>query len=232
MTNLIKIFWIVMLPTFSMFLGGPNNDLTLSQAISIAEKENRQLMLYFTSEPCKQCKSLDSYLAKEDVKNALDKNFIVVHVDIQNYDGRACSEIYQIDELPALVVIEASGTVKYKAQGNLTKEDVEPIVLTGILPASPPTNTISDKTENSSESVGQDKAYAIQIGYFSSQKNANELKSKAEAEGYNYTKVHQEERNNKTFYRVLVGGYSGADVAKSDLEHLESSGFSVKVHKY
>ncbi len=234
MMSINQLIWSMAIPALALMQGGPGIDMTISQAMTQAENQQRQLMLYFTSKPCTKCKTLDTYFDQKEVQRALSEHYVIVMVDIEDFDGRACREIYEVDEVPALVVIDPNGNVVYKAQGDVTKADIEPIVSTGVLPEYKEKETIAEApVRNTHPALSQDdNIYAIQIGYFSSSENANKLKDQVMAEGYGQTKVREEQKQNKTYYRVLVGDYEGEEIAQADLKKLKQSGFSVKVHKY
>lgn len=234
MTSVNRLFWSVSIPLIVLMQVGPGFGQTISQAMTQAKKEQRQLMLYFTSKPCSKCKALDTYFDQEHIQNALLENYVVVKVDIDDFDGRACREIYDVDEVPALVVVDLNGKIVYKAQGDLTQEDVEPIVETGNLPETNKKRSVTASKASKSNRHAQrsDPLFAIQIGYFSSAENADKLKDKVASQGYDHTQVREEQKKNKTYYRVLVGDYEGADIAQTDLKRLKNSGFSVKMHKY
>ena len=198
-----------------------------------AQSEQRQLLMYFTSRSCSKCKTIDTYMDRDEVRNALDEKFVIVQVDIEDYDGQACRDIYQIRSVPALVVVESDGTIAYKSQGELSTGDLESIVTNGELPPFDPEEDVSISTEQPANDINRsEETYAIQIGFFSSQDNAEKLRQKALSEGYKIATVRNEIRDGKTFYRVLVGDYEGTDIAQADLNSLKNSGFSVKMHKY
>lgn len=234
MISLNQLIWSIAIPALALIQGGTGFEKTISQAMTEAEYQQRQLMLYFTSKPCAKCKTLDTYLDQKEVQRALSEHYVIVLVDIEDFDGRACREIYEVDEVPALVVVDPDGKVVYKAQGDVTKADMEPIVLTGILPEYSEQESITTApVKNTHPTLDQeDNVYSIQVGYFSSSANANKLKDEVMAEGYGRTQVREEQKQNKTYYRVLVGDYGGKEIAQADLKKLKQSGFSVKVHKY
>jgi len=232
MMSVNQMIWTIAVPAFAMIQGGPGFDKTISQALIQAENEQRQLMLYFTSKPCSKCKSLDTYFDQENVQQALSERYVIVKVDIEDFDGRACREIYEVNEVPALVVVDINGKIVYKVEGDVTIEGIEPIVSNGLLPDYDEKKSISSSSNSHRDVQKTDKMYSIQVGYFSSPENADRLKDQVVAEGYNKTKVREEQKKNKTYYRVLVGDYEGAEIAQADLKRLKNSGFSVKVHKY
>jgi len=234
MMSINQLIWSIVFPAFALLQGGPGYEKTISQAMTQAQNEQRKLMLYFTSAPCSKCKTLDTYLSQDHVREALSQHYVIVMVDIEDFDGRACREIYEVDEVPALVIVDINGNIVYRTEGDVSKDDVEPIVSTGIFPEYNNNKSISTTTATSSHlgSDQSDQVYSIQVGYFSSPENADKLKDKVMAQGYRQTKVREEQKQDKTYYRVLVGDYEGEEIAQADLNNLKKSGFSVKVHKY
>ena len=117
MINLSSLVWLVFLPATAIFQGQADFDKTLSKAVARASDEQRQLMLYFTSSNCKKCKSLDEYFAQEGVQEVLDERYVSARVNIDEFDGQACGQIYEITEVPAIVVVKPDGTITAKKQG-------------------------------------------------------------------------------------------------------------------
>jgi len=234
MINLSSLVWLVFLPATAIFQGPAEFDKTLSKAVARASDEQRQLMLYFTSTNCKKCKSLDEYFAQEGVQKALDDRYVSARVNIDEFDGQACGQIYEITEVPAIVVVKPDGTITAKKQGGVKPDDIHSLVINGFIPKSEIISEPMAATDNkkSERQLNKDEAYALQVGFFSNQENANNLKQEIESKGYDATRVNPEQRDNKTFYRVLVGEYADAQYARTDMKSLEKSGFSVKVHKY
>ncbi len=230
MINLSSILWLVLIPA-SLFQGQSGFDKTLSGAIARAQSEQRQLMLYFTSNKCEDCKSLEAYLVQETVQSALDAKYVSAKVDIEAFDGQACSQIYGISEVPAVVIVKPDGTITAKKEGELSTSDIESLIINGAFPKSQKKSSRPDDTASGSESQQGAKSYALQVGFFSSMKNAVNLKNQIESSGFSEARVAEEERDNKTYYRVLVGDYASAQYARTDMKTLEKSGFSVKVHK-
>lgn len=208
---------------------------TISEAMVRAQSEQRQLMLYFTSAMCKTCSDTDSYFSREDVHKALEANFVTATVNIEDFDGRACSEVYGIEGVPAIVIVEPDGEVKFKRNGDLTTGDLETIITTGSIPSSnstqkaPPRETTS-YTQPQSVSKPEAGAFSIQVGFFSSEANAEKLATTIEGKGFDRPVIVEETRDGKIFYRVLVGQYADSEGAKRDMEELRGSGYSVKVH--
>lgn len=222
--------WLVFIPA-SLFQGQSGFDKTLSAAVARAQSEQRQLMLYFTSNKCEDCRTLDAYLAQETVQSALDAKYVSARVDIEAFDGKACGQIYGISDVPAVVIVKPDGTITSRREGDLSTSDIESLIINGVFPGPETKKPGPAETAAGSEDQHGAKSYALQVGFFSSMNNAVNLKNQIESKGFSEARVAEEERDNKTYYRVLVGDYSSAQFARTDMKTLEKSGFSVKVHK-
>ena len=222
MMSIGHLLWFLLLPSFATLQSDVKFDKTLSKAIERAADEQRQLMLYFTSNECDACKQLDSYFEQKSVQKALSDRYVAARVDINAFDGRACKDIYGVTEVPAIVIVQPDGKITVKKQGNVGKPDLESIILHGYIPEMDPEPQASADTPI--------EQYALQVGYFSSKSNADKLSREIDNRGYE-TRVIKEQRDGKDYYRVLVGNYTSVDYASTDLNSLKNSGFSVKVHK-
>ncbi len=208
---------------------------TISQAIARAQSEQRQLMLYFTSTMCKSCDATDDYFTRDDVSKALEDKYVTALVNIEDFDGRACSEVYEVDGVPAIVIVKPDGEITFKRNGGLTVAELESIITTGIVPSNPqtaPEKVKSDLTQQAPPAHKESKAgsISIQVGFFSNRDNANKLAATIESKGFARPMIVEETRDGKQFYRVLVGQYPDSEGAKQDMEQLRGSGYSVKVH--
>ena len=242
MMSASQLVWYIALPFLTLAQGNVEFEKTLSKALHVASSEKRQLMLYFTATNCGDCKQIDEFFVREDIQRAMEARYVAAKVDIKSFDGNACGQIYGIEEVPALVVVQPDGELTLKKQKGLTVKDVESIVIHGYIPDMdtpveqqqqvPARSSIGANTTRQAEPATDDGNYALQVGFFSSKTNADNLSREIQEQGYQNTWIDEEERNDKTFYRVLVGSYVSSDYAASDLRSLENSGFAVKVHKY
>ena len=222
------MIWFLLLPTIATLQDNVNFDKTLSHALARAASEQRQLMLYFTSRDCQECKPLDTYFDEKGVRDALSNRYVAAKVDVDAFDGQACSEIYGINDVPAIVIVKPDGQITVKKEGDVDKGDLESIIIHGYIPEmDKPATADVPETSPTNEASSE---YALQVGFFSSRSNAEKLSAEISARGFD-TRVNEELREDKTFYRVLVGNYSSIDYASTDLNSLKNSGFSVKVHK-
>ncbi len=85
-----------------------------------ASLEHKRVILDFGGDWCGDCQVLDIYFHQSPNVELLDKNFLLVHVDIGNFDKNLdITEKYDIPlkkGVPALAVLDADGKLLYSQQ--------------------------------------------------------------------------------------------------------------------
>ena len=86
-------------------------------ALSMAAKEHKRVLLDFGGNWCGDCKVLDIYFHDPANARILDKNFVLVHVNIGRYDRNqdvaAKYDTPLTKGVPALAILDARGKVVY-----------------------------------------------------------------------------------------------------------------------
>ena len=89
----------------------------IADAINLAEKTDKYILLEMGGNWCPDCRTLGEYFAREDIKSWLDERFIVVAVDVGEWDKNLdIAERYgnTISEgIPSLVVLDAEGNLEF-----------------------------------------------------------------------------------------------------------------------
>ena len=92
----------------------------IASALKQASAEHKRIILDFGGDWCGDCQVLDIYFHQPPNADLLDKNFIVVHVDIGHYDKNLdIAEKYKIPlkkGVPALAVVDAHGNLLYSQE--------------------------------------------------------------------------------------------------------------------
>jgi thiol:disulfide interchange protein len=96
----------------------PKADITA--ALKQATLEHKRVILDFGGDWCGDCQVLDIYFHQSPNLELLDKNFILVHVDIGQFDKNLdITEKYDIPlkkGVPALAVLDSNGKLLYSQQ--------------------------------------------------------------------------------------------------------------------
>ena len=105
----------------------------IAEAIAVADKENKRVLLVFGGNWCLDCHILDNAFHQPRVAPVLNQNFKVVHVDIGEYDKNLdIAKKYHIPlekGVPSIAVLNRHGERLYssaefeKARG-MTEEDI------------------------------------------------------------------------------------------------------------
>jgi thiol:disulfide interchange protein len=92
----------------------------IAQAIKTAAQQRKNIILDFGGNWCAECHVLDIYFHQEPNLSLLEKNFIVVHIDIghmdKNTDVAAKYEVPIKRGVPALAVLDQHGRLLYSQQ--------------------------------------------------------------------------------------------------------------------
>ena len=92
----------------------------IAAALKQASLEHKRVILDFGGDWCGDCQVLDIYLHQNPNMELLDKNFLLVHVDIGHFDKNLdITEKYNIPlkkGVPALAVLDSNGKLLYSQQ--------------------------------------------------------------------------------------------------------------------
>ena len=92
----------------------------IAAALKQASLEHKRVILDFGGDWCGDCQVLDIYLHQSPNVELVDKNFLIVHVDIGHFDKNLdITEKYDVPlkkGVPALAVIDADGKLLYSQQ--------------------------------------------------------------------------------------------------------------------
>lgn len=89
----------------------------IAAALHTAAQEHKRVILDFGGNWCGDCKVLDIYFHQEPNASLLDKNFVLVDINIGRYDRNLdLAEKYQVPlkrGVPALAILDSHGRLLY-----------------------------------------------------------------------------------------------------------------------
>ena len=89
----------------------------IAAALKQARREHKRVILDFGGDWCGDCQVLDIYLHQSPNQELLDKNFLLVHIDIGHFDKNIdVTDTYKVpihQGVPALAVLDAGGKLLY-----------------------------------------------------------------------------------------------------------------------
>jgi thioredoxin 1 len=124
-TTTIAVFLLLLLAaasaqiTFNPKLYDPdaNAKAEVAKAVREAGREHKRILLVFGANWCPDCHALDYRFHQEPTKTLVDNNFIVVHVDTGEGEGRYAKNVDLADQyqiplkkgIPAIAVLSEHG---------------------------------------------------------------------------------------------------------------------------
>lgn len=94
-----------------------NAHADITAAIQTARQQHKRIILDFGGNWCGDCQVLDIYFHQEPNSSIVEKNFVIVHVDIGRMDKNVdVAEKYGVPlkrGVPALAVLDAHGRLLY-----------------------------------------------------------------------------------------------------------------------
>ena len=69
------------------------------------------LLIYFSSRKCTTCASIDSLFQTTEMLSRIEQRYVTVRVSIEDQIGKACAEIYDVRQVPAIVVAHYTGAI-------------------------------------------------------------------------------------------------------------------------
>jgi thioredoxin 1 len=124
-----------------------------------AKSQQREYIVLFTADWCLPCKWMESTTLKDErVTTLLNENYLLAKVDIDDFDGFAWKEYYNVGSLPTLLVFSPEGKLLARREESLSASQM------------------IDWLNGTELSFGY-----LQFGVFSSEENATQQKSKIES---------------------------------------------------
>lgn len=104
--NSIAFCLLIILPVFSS--GGIEfRDLTISQALELASKENKIVLVDFYADACPPCKYMENNVFNDrKLGELVNSNFIAIRSHSGNIEGKKEQAKYRIDMLPTILLID------------------------------------------------------------------------------------------------------------------------------
>ena len=104
-----------------IYLPGLDAHAEIKQALAVAGREHKRVIVVFGANWCYDCHVLDLAFQRPDLAGVLRHNYEVVHVDVGEGDkNQDIMQQYQVPMkkgIPALAVLDSSGKLLYSQQG-------------------------------------------------------------------------------------------------------------------
>lgn len=204
---------------------------TYLEARQRAIEENKPYLIIFENDDCDPCQWMSqNTLGDQQVEAMINKNFIAVKVDIDDFDGFALKKYYQVNNLPSILVFSPKGAEWQRVEQALTVNEFlqvlakpqsgHSIVRKDNTDKPKPNQPVPDKPTK--EELPADRAYfAVQLGVFSDQTNAQELAERVERVTSDKVIVKKDGGH----FKVFSGASTSKGEAEAHLRKLKDYGY-------
>jgi len=104
-----------------IYVPGLNAHTEIADALKLAAKQHRRVLVVFGANWCYDCHVLDKAFQRPDVQAVLKPNYEVVHVDVgqgeKNQDIMQQYKVPMAKGIPAIAVLDSDGKLLYSQQG-------------------------------------------------------------------------------------------------------------------
>ncbi len=256
MKNIIPIIMLALLPLLlsntsstkgvEFYKGG------LAKAKVQAGQEGKLYMVDFVANYCYMCKMMDETTFKDSrVVDYMDKYYIPVKINIEDFDGIMWKQEYNVRLLPTIMLFNSKGEVVARYEESMGGTKMLEILKQYNTPANRTVvNTSSSSTSNPSPApppVVEEPAaapvisagtglfeftvkrtssagYGVQIGVFAEYGNVLREVEKLEEKFNKKVLVNINQLNGKTVYKVIVGKFNSRSSANAFKKTMESKG--------
>ncbi len=203
-----------------------------------AAQESKLLLLDFYADWCAPCKWMDEKTFTDpEVKKLIMDNFVPIKINIDDFDGYALKQFYDIKVLPTIVVFDKDGRIIQRAEKTLSPSGLiaflsesmnhsKPLVHapnTSPGKASTPSSTTHAKTKTETIDEDAPRSYKIQLGVFSSYQNTLKYYHKLSAILTEPIVILHDFKAGNVIYRVLAGDFKDVDKASDYMKVIKST---------
>lgn len=226
----------------------PNFYPGLTSAREASKKTQKEMIIFFSDKTCSDCEAAWMAFSKDGKATS---QYVSTRMSRSDFDGGIFFDMLKLESVPSWVVLNPDGTEKERwgggwkdAQGNPTQFDMsvpkteakENRPVASATPKSTPPATVVSKPNpvvETKPSPGPSTSavaltHFIQAGYFGSEANALKLINDLKSKGYTGFEIRIEEKDGKTFYRVLKN-FPNEAAAKMEQQKFESAGIVTSI---
>jgi len=162
----------------------------------------------------------------EGVSTLLNEKFVPLKIDIDDFDGYALKEHFGVKVLPTFLIFNSDGKVIERIEETLSPSRMTQLLeesLSAFTPAMRPAN-ISPTEQAAPESDfarNQNKAYKIQVGFYSSYENTLKKYHELSAIVEEPIIIMHDYKGGSIVYRMLLGSFASTADAHYYLSDLK-----------
>ncbi|HHH49638.1 MAG TPA: DUF255 domain-containing protein [Saprospiraceae bacterium] len=169
-------------------------DASLNESLSKAVLENKQLIIGFGAKWCLPCKLMENSTFKDKaVKQYLKEHYIMLKIDVDDFDGFNLKQHYEVNLLPTFIVFDQDGKIKARYEESFSAKDLlKVLVQNNSSRVSNPMELLSTTNGENLKQVPASPSLSVEIvdvSLLKNRKGKTISKLKPNGRNWNYTSV-------------------------------------------
>jgi len=220
-------------------------DYDLEKAKGVAKFEQKNIVVYYSAEWCTPCRLLEQgALNDHRVINLMNGEFVNIKADFEDTNDDQWFETYDIEVLPAILIISKDGTVRKRLEGLLTI-DILYKTLQQYIKGGRPIDPIDYQAryleknqvlKNSMAEAPLDKKTVSNSVIISYHRHSKEKKARKALAGLTKkygvsAKIFKQQKDNKIEYVIRSKETFDMEAALTEIKRLNEEGYSCFIEK-
>ncbi len=192
-----------------------------------AEKEGKMLLLDFYASWCAPCRFMESTTFEDErVSHLLNEKFVPLKIDIDDFDGYALKEHFDIRVLPTFLIFGSDGKVIERIEETLSPTKMVALLeknLAQFTPVIQPANVSPSKSTQvaSVADTNHTPKYKVQLGMYRSYESTLSFYTKMSKKLDDPVIILHDYKGGNIMYRVLIGSFKTTEEAHFYLSDLK-----------
>ena len=230
----------------------PNFYSGLTSAREASKKSQKEMVIFFSDKTCTTCEAAWMAFTKDAESTS---HYISTRMDRGDFDGGIFFDLLSLEQTPSWVILYPDGTEKERWEGGWKDASGNPTLFdvrtqnsnttaqqktvgqeTKSLSKTNPATTHKNETAISSPIASPNittsptqKTFYVQAGYFGSEANAKKMIDDLKSKGITSFEIKPEQKDGKTFYRVVSTMFSTEAEANGERQRLSSMGVNASL---
>lgn len=209
-----------------------------------AQLEGKMLLIDFYATWCSPCKWMDeTTFQDEGVGSLINEKFIPLKIDIDDFDGYALKQHFDVSVLPTLLIFNEDGMVIERAEETLSPSKMTALLNRSLASFTPKVHdaNVSPSISTDLNKVGEKRegfkpamvasSYKLQLGLFSTYESTLTYYNQIAGLLEEPVIIMHDYKAGKVVYRVLLGQFNSTEEAHYFQTDLKSK-FNIDSHIY
>ena len=205
-----------------------------------AAVSGKKIFVSFTAKWCAPCQVMDESIFNDtEISEILNDNFVAIKADLDTESGNEWNDLYNANFLPTSLFALPDGKEIDRLKAVPTRDAFMDLLLRIIsedkaekeIPK-PSFASYSEPKTVESNPVAIPSNFALQVGAFSSNNNAQRMIVQLNDKNIFNSSIQEEyQSNGKLLYKVIVKGYATRSGAQQELNMIKQKGFEGFIKK-